>query len=141
MYVYICGLARLLSAKSLDIYLNLTFSEPRGSWLGLLGPHLDLKVLYYACVHMWTSLVVICKVFGYVLVSDPSKPRGSSLGLFLPELDLKVLYYVCVHMWISSVDIFILFGNAQGFNPLETKRALVEDAWTRFELDCGVLCM
>ena len=61
--------------------------------------------------------------------------------MFGPDFDLNVVDYVCVDMCTSSVDIFILFGNAQGFNLLGTERVLVEDAWTRFELDCAVLCM
>ena len=98
-------------------------------------------MLYYVCVDMWTSLVDIFILFRNALGFDLSKARGSWLKMFGPGFDLNVVYYVCVDMCTSSVDIFILFGNALGFDPLGTERVLVEDAWTRFELDCGVLCM
>ena len=63
------------------------------------------------------------------------------MRLFGPDLELKVLYHAFVHMWTSLVDIFILFGNALGFDRLGTERILVAVVWTRFELDCVVLCM
>ena len=69
----------------------------------MLGLDLNLTVAYCVCVHIWTSSVIMFKVFGYVLESDPLGTERVLIAVFWRRFGLEsVVLCMCTYVdWLG----------------------------------------